>query len=90
MTIKIEKMNNVPPKANPLHHDTFSQGTQINDRFMAMYVNYQENVLVIVDMLTGERRRMTFTPAEKVQSVKPKKTASREHPGISSWVDIKA
>jgi hypothetical protein len=90
MITKVEEMKSIPAKSWPFHYDFDRQGIRINDRFMAMFVSYMENELVIVDMLTGKRIKMTFPPAEEVQPTKPEKTASREHTDTSRCVDIKA
>lgn len=90
MNIKMEKMENIPPGANPYHYDLTSQGIDINERFLAMYVSYNENTITIIDKLTGARRKLIFPPAGRVAKRTRNQQASKEHKGFSSWVDIKA
>lgn len=104
MVVKMEKMESIPTGANPFHHDLISQGIDINERFLAMFVSYNENILIIVDKLTGTRTKMIFPPAARVnkqtknqiifKEIKAvcdeREKRNKEHKGFSSWVDIKS
>jgi hypothetical protein len=48
---------NPEQELNPFHHDLFSMGTRINNRFTAMY-GTNENEVIIVDIKTGKRVKL--------------------------------
>ena len=88
MTVKIDNMDSIPAHANPFHYDMESMGIQINERFVAMFLNYRPDELVIVDTETGKRVKLNFPPPAKKEI--QFKDVSPKRPGISKWVDIKA
>lgn len=63
--MEIKSMPSIPPNSNPFHYDHFSQGVNINDRFLAMFTDSCSNELIIVDKYTGTRKKLVFPPAEK-------------------------
>lgn len=63
--MKIKSMTSIPPNSNPFHHDLFRQGVDINDRFLAMFVDTHPDELIIVDKWTGKRKKLIFPPAGK-------------------------
>lgn len=75
--MKIKSMSNIPAHSNPYRHDMYRQGTTINDRFEAMFMDGYPNELIIVDKWTGIRKKLIFPPAEK----EPKPKVYRK-PGV--------
>jgi hypothetical protein len=51
----VSAMKSFPAGSNPFHHDHFRMGTQVNERFVAMYEATDSPRLVIVDVKTGRR-----------------------------------
>jgi len=86
MTVKIETMESIPARSNPFCYDHVRMGVQVNDRFVVMYNDHTGNSgeVVVVDIFTGVRKRMVFSPpAEKTRN---QKIVDRLHEsGIASW-----
>ena len=55
---KVETLESIPPKANPMHHDHFSMGVRITDRFFATHTD--RNFVDLTDTRRGTRVRITF------------------------------
>lgn len=63
--MKVSKMDSIPADSNPFHYDLDRQGTQINERFMAMFHSAYPDELIIIDLKTGTRTKLQFPPVEE-------------------------
>lgn len=66
--MKISSMENIPAGSNPFHYDMERMGTRVNKRFTAMFHPSFPNELVIVDLETGQRKKLVFPKTETKQN----------------------
>jgi hypothetical protein len=81
MVVKMDKMTDVPAGSNPDTYQPPGWSTSINDRFSAITFDHASNVVVIVDRLSGNRRKLTF-PTENRVVRKAKNQSFRSGRGI--------
>lgn len=70
--LDIARMEAIPAGANPFNYDLFNMGTRIGKNIMIMHGNHKTercDYIIIVDMETGERYRMSFSAAGQKQSL---------------------
>lgn len=88
MIVKMDKMTDIPVGSNPDNYQPPGRTIGINNRFSAITFDHASNILVIVDRLTGKRRKLTF-PTERRVATKTKNQGKREVV-LTNGISIKA
>lgn len=62
--VKVVELESFPPHANPFAHDLYHMGTYIGNNVCIMHgdagSHNRTNYLIVVNMATGKRLRLTF------------------------------
>jgi len=67
--VNVEVLKNIPPEANPFHHDAFNMGTDLARGWMAMHAGFDNKespfameYIILVNTRTGQRFRINLLP----------------------------